>query len=501
MRNKVWFCLCVGVLLIFIQCLTVNQYRIGKEHMEMENYDAAIESFETGLQTDPDNLALKRELGIAHYLKPDIPAAIPILLEVFLADTTDGRTIFYLGTAYEQMGKNRFAIDMYRRYTEVSKSDGIRKSIENRLEKLIQKQMRQEALDALANESQITTGDLSDQCIAVLYFKNLGKTRKLDPIQKGLADMVITDLSQVNSLDVVERARLQKLLQEMEMGQTGIVDVSTAPRVGKLLGASRIVQGSFLELSRNRLRIDAGVASLKSSQKNRNKRVQGELGKFYRLEKDLVFQVIDQMNIDLTQAERDAIEIIPTENLLAFMAYCKGLDLEDQGKYEEAAEAYQEALELDPNFKKAAEHQTFTEQLATPVLEIRQIESMVRSEYQKTEVASSGSYTNSSTASDQSTESGDANSAQTPSASSDAALGETVQTDIANNTPSVQNSPLSQPEIPNVLVNQMVHSASVLDQVFLPGIDSREPNQEQQGSSFGSTPEFRIQVALPENDR
>ena len=500
MRNKIWFWLGVGVLLMFIQCLTVNQYRIGKEYMEMENYDAAIESFKTGLQTDPDNVELKRELGIAHYLKPDIPGAIPILLEAFLADTTDGRTIFYLGTAYEHIGKTKFAIDMYRRYTEVSKTDQIRKSIENRLEQLIQKQMRQEALNALANESQITTDDLPDQTIAVLYFKNLGKTRKLDPVQKGLVDMVITDLSQVNSLDVVERARLQKLLREMELGQTGIVDASTAPRVGKLLGASRIVQGSFLELSRNRLRIDAGVASLKSSQKSRNKRVQGDLGKFYRLEKDLVFQVIDQMNIDLTQAERDAIEIIPTENLLAFMAYCKGLDLDDQGKFEEAASAYQEALDLDPNFKKAAEHQSFSEQLATPVMEIGQIERMVRSEYQTAEAASPNAYAKSSTASSQSAESGESDSAETPS-TTDAAPGKTVQTDVTSITSSVKDSPLTQPVVPNVLINQMVHTASVLDQVFLPGLDSREPNQEQQASSFGSTPEFRIQIALPENDR
>jgi len=61
------------------------------------------------------------------------------------------------------------------------------------------------------------------------------------------------------------------------------------------------------------------------------------------------------MGITLTKAERDAIEEVPTENLMAFLAYARGLDLEDRGRAQEAREAYRQAVDLDSDFREAIE--------------------------------------------------------------------------------------------------------------------------------------------------
>ena len=52
--------------------------------------------------------------------------------------------------------------------------------------------------------------------IAVVYFTNAGEDTTYDPLQKALTDMVITDLSQVSSLKLVERTRMADILKEKE---------------------------------------------------------------------------------------------------------------------------------------------------------------------------------------------------------------------------------------------------------------------------------------------
>jgi curli biogenesis system outer membrane secretion channel CsgG len=59
--------------------------------------------------------------------------------------------------------------------------------------------------------------------------------------------MLITDLSEVKGLQIVERIKLQALVEEMGLGASGLVEANTAPRVGKLLGAQWLIGGDILD--------------------------------------------------------------------------------------------------------------------------------------------------------------------------------------------------------------------------------------------------------------
>ena len=60
------------------------------------------------------------------------------------------------------------------------------------------------------------------------------------------------------------------------------------------------------------------------------------------------------MGIQLTQAERVSIQRHPTRNLQAFFSYCRGLQEEDAGRFDAAANFFQSAFQLDPGFQAAA---------------------------------------------------------------------------------------------------------------------------------------------------
>src|SRR5215831_11843002 len=53
--------------------------------------------------------------------------------------------------------------------------------------------------------------------VAVSYFDNNTGKAEYDPLAKGLADMLITDLGQLQALRVVEREKLNQILAELKL--------------------------------------------------------------------------------------------------------------------------------------------------------------------------------------------------------------------------------------------------------------------------------------------
>ena len=66
--------------------------------------------------------------------------------------------------------------------------------------------------------------------VAVSYFDNNTGKAEYDPLAKGLADMLITDLGQVRALRVVEREKLNQILAELKLSRSKFIDPKTAQR-------------------------------------------------------------------------------------------------------------------------------------------------------------------------------------------------------------------------------------------------------------------------------
>jgi tetratricopeptide (TPR) repeat protein len=315
--------------------------------------DEAIARMKRALVLTPDKPEFIKLMAIAHYNKKQYDEAAQLLLQVLKLDEEDDQAAYYLAASYEAKQDYNKAIQYYRIYNELTFYGEYKEVVETRIKLLYRQQMEQEAQRALQMEQQLDVAKIPSNTIAILYFENKGKKAELNPLQKGLSEMLVTDLSKVKSLKVLERIRLQELVQEMNLSEMDIVDQKTAPRLGKLLGANRLVKGSFFELTGDKINIDAFVAKSRTGEIDATTNIAGSVQDFFRMEKDLVFKIIDQMKIKLTDEEREAILEIPTENFFAFLQYSRGLDYEDRGLYTQAFEAYSQAAATDPNFSQA----------------------------------------------------------------------------------------------------------------------------------------------------
>ena len=321
--------------------------------IEQGKNDEAIARMRRAVVLEPNEAEYYRLMGIALYNKQQYEEAAQTFVTTLKMDDEDDQAAYYLGATYEALKDYNKAIQYYRLYNELTFYGDYKELVEARIKILYRQQMQVEAQRALQTEQQLDVASIPSNTIAILYFENKGQKAELNPLQKGLAEMIITDLSKVKALKVVERVRLQKLVEEMNLGETDLVDQRTAPRLGKLLGANRLVKGSFFELQADKVNIDAFVTRTITGALDVTTNITGDMKEFLRLEKDLVFKILDEMKIKISQEEREAILEIPTENFFAFLQYSRGLDLEDRGLYTQAFEAYSQAAQADPNYNQA----------------------------------------------------------------------------------------------------------------------------------------------------
>ncbi|MCI0513766.1 hypothetical protein L0128_11175 [candidate division KSB1 bacterium] len=75
--------------------------------------------------------------------------------------------------------------------------------------------------------------------IAILPLENKGQNAGID-----LLDKLITVFVNLDRFKVLERAQLEKVLEEQKLGLTGVLDAATAAKIGKGIGVDAVVSGS-----------------------------------------------------------------------------------------------------------------------------------------------------------------------------------------------------------------------------------------------------------------
>jgi TolB-like protein len=103
-----------------------------------------------------------------------------------------------------------------------------------------------EGIKDLATQIASKASKEKKQKIAILPFRELdGKPTVLGTY---VSEELVTDLFMIGGLDIVERTMLDRVLGEIKLGQTGVIDPETAKKVGKVTGVDAIVTGSITDL-------------------------------------------------------------------------------------------------------------------------------------------------------------------------------------------------------------------------------------------------------------
>jgi TolB-like protein len=192
--------------------------------------------------------------------------------------------------------------------------------------------------------------------IAVMPFDNGGSygqdKENFDALQKGIAGMMISELSANPAARVVEREEIQKLIEEQNLGAAGRVDPQTAAKIGKLVGARYVVLGSFIDFYGD-FRVDARLVSVETSEIVKVEKDQAQRDHLFQIIQNVATRLMKDANLPALPKQASDQRMsrqIPTE---ALTFYSRALLYQDRGQKDKAVEMYQKALAVFPQYTEA----------------------------------------------------------------------------------------------------------------------------------------------------
>lgn len=127
--------------------------------------------------------------------------------------------------------------------------------------------------------------------IAVLEFQLQGDNYETTDMGKIVSEWLITALVKDGRFDVVERRLLEKILAEQKLALTGMIDATSAAKLGRVLGVKIIISGSVIKFQ-NILEVNARIIDVESASIIAAESVKSSTAS--RLE-DLVIQMADKI--------------------------------------------------------------------------------------------------------------------------------------------------------------------------------------------------------------
>ncbi|MGB3541828.1 CsgG/HfaB family protein [Rubrivirga sp.] len=177
--------------------------------------------------------------------------------------------------------------------------------------------------------------------VAVLAFENNTGDPRYDPLGRGLAHMMTSDLSAVPTLNLVERDQLQALIDELGLQQTAHFDQETALQVGLFIGADHIVLGSISAMQPE-MRLDTRVVNVETAEVVQTATVTGDENALFDLQQRLAVSLIDGIDVVMTDEARDLLTAQQEANRIdrveTAVTFSEALSLYDQGEFTTAAQ-------------------------------------------------------------------------------------------------------------------------------------------------------------------
>lgn len=186
---------------------------------------------------------------------------------------------------------------------------------------------------------------ISTKSIAILPFDNLSDDKANGYFVDGMQDEIITRLANIGALRVISRSSTQRY-------KATPTDLS---EIAKQLGVTHFLEGS-VQKAGERVRINVQLIRAGANDHLWAQVFDRQLTDIFAVESEVASAIASSLQAKLTKPEQEAVEQKPTENLDAYDAYLRGVNLLKTpagSGTAAAADFFSEAVRLDPSFALA----------------------------------------------------------------------------------------------------------------------------------------------------
>lgn len=228
----------------------------------------------------------------------------------------------------------------------------LRPELSTQLEQIILKCVEKEpthryqsALELLTDLRRASRVAVQEKSVAVLYFENLSGQKEDEYFRDGITEDITTDLSKIKELRVFSRSAVLAFRDK----------AVTSTEVGQQLNALYVLEGS-LRRDADRLRITAKLVEARSGHCVWAERYDRHLQDVFAIQDEIATSIAHELQVVLTDTEKQAIAKIPTADVRAYDFYLQGRQFFHQFRrkgFDLAREMFAKAIEIDPGYARA----------------------------------------------------------------------------------------------------------------------------------------------------
>ena len=183
--------------------------------------------------------------------------------------------------------------------------------------------------------------------IAVLPFENLSEDKANAYFADGMQDEIITRLAKIGDLKVISR--------------TSTLPYKTKPEkvseIARQLAVGHVVEGTVQRIG-ERVRINVQLIDAATDEHLWAELYDRNVADVFDMQSEVATKIAGSLQAKLSGREQQALAAKPTENMAAYDAYLRGIDLfsragQSPDDLRLALNAFEEAVRLDPKFSQA----------------------------------------------------------------------------------------------------------------------------------------------------
>jgi TolB-like protein/Flp pilus assembly protein TadD len=184
--------------------------------------------------------------------------------------------------------------------------------------------------------------------VAVGMFANPGNNQEFAWLRLGLAEATGSNLKRFSTLKVVDQLKVDKLLQEKMLAETGLTDAKGAA-VGKELGAAYMITGEF-KINGANLEMTARAIAVGSGKTAGTASAACALAALFDGQKDLCLKLVEVLGAGADQAAKKELAEKVAGSLEALRHASQGRAKYLQGDLDAALVDMRKAMELDNSY-------------------------------------------------------------------------------------------------------------------------------------------------------
>jgi serine/threonine protein kinase/tetratricopeptide (TPR) repeat protein/TolB-like protein len=208
--------------------------------------------------------------------------------------------------------------------------------------------------------------------VAVLYFDNSTGAPDLDWLRTGISEMVATDLSQSQDVEVLSTDRVYAELAALKRADDKTLSADVVSQVAKRTGVDHVIVGSYMRVG-EAVRINLSLQDVKTGRIVTSERVEGPgTANLFQMVDDLSHRIRTKFQElrpggapgaaliatpGATPAPGDGLDRglgdVTTTSIEAYKQYAEGINLHERSREDEAAVLFEKAIAIDASFAMA----------------------------------------------------------------------------------------------------------------------------------------------------